>query len=547
METTVFLASLLCTACPPGEYEVAACTDTLPTVCWPCNPGHSCVNGSQRACARGLWSGAGSAWCEPCEGCGEGLLLAVECTPTSGAVCAPCPKGYGCDGSRAVAECARGSFSLEGVCVRCPVNYTTKVAGSGWLGDCFCESAQRNGCDGCAAGSWFIGDACRACPAGYECDGSQLRECAVDTYSQTGRCVTCVAFAHTAGIGAASEAECVCDRGWMKSRGVCSPCAAGTVFNDSGACVPCEAGEFCLGKSHHEPCPADMYSPRGAAICTRCRPDSECAGGCVDAGNCTCVSGFIDVNGECWRCPAGTQQDGWSCAPCGPGLECQGGSDVRECDIGAYSPGNLTQCLRCAECPELTTSRCNRTHDSVCHAATYPFGIISIRQRYATAAPGDVFRVFAMVYASAIPRSQVVRFCDSARCVECFQGLCPERPQLFPAEYELVVEVRSDVGRLSTNIEALTQSEFLQQTAAATMGKVTEVQFQMTSSVIEHRVICPERAEWDGQDCIFPSSRTWIGLGVASARLITLGACGYSRQKARWLRVSTQQVVTDEK
>ena len=548
---TIFLASMLCTACPPGEYELAPCSDTTPTICWPCNPGHLCINGTQRPCGPNLWSGTGSAWCEPCDGCGAGWLLAAECTATSDAVCAPCPKGFGCDGSRAVAECGRGSFSLEGVCMRCPVNPTTNGSGSGSAEDCFCERPQRHGCDGCGGGGWFIGDACRSCPQGYECDGSGLRQCGVDAYSLGGRCVRCVAFSHTRAVGAGSEAECVCDEGWVKTPGgACAPCAAGTVFVDN-QCTPCPAGEYCLGRTHHESCPADMFSQEGAAMCLQCRPDSECEGGkslCVDAANCTCVDGFIDVRGECRRCGSGTQSSNTTeCSPCAPGFECLGGPDVRECAIGTYSAGNRSSCLKCTECPELTTARCNHTHDSACQAATYPFAIITIHQRYTTPVAGDLFRVFAMVYSSAIPRSQVVRFCDGSRCVDCFQGLCPGRT-LYPPVYELVLEVRSDVGKLSTNIETLTQGEFLQQTAAVTMAKVTEEPFTLATAV-EHRVICPEGARWDGRDCQYPTSRTWAGLAVVSVMLVTLGACGYRKQKERWLRVPQvgQPVVVEGK
>ena len=60
---------------------------------------------------------------------------------------------------------------------------------------------------------------------------------------------------------------------------------------------------------------------------------------------------------------------------------------------------------------QVTAARCNHTHDSACAAATYPFAIMTIHQRFTTDME-EQFRVFAMVYASSVPRTQVVRFCD---------------------------------------------------------------------------------------------------------------------------------------
>ena len=69
------------------------------------------------------------------------------------------------------------------------------------------------------------------------------------------------------------------------------------------------------------------------------------------------------------------------------------------------------------------------------------------------------------------------------------------------------------------------------------MAKVTDTHFALVSNV-EHTVICPEGATWDGQNCVAPTSRSWMGLCMASVLLVTLGACGYRRQKEKWLRIS---------
>ena len=548
MLDTPFLAiatALACAPCGPGEYELAPCTVDQAATCWPCGVGMFCVNGSRHACGEGKWSVGGASQCETCGECGNGWLLASECNGGSDTVCAPCPKGYGCDGSESVAVCERGWFSSEGVCERCPVNYTTKDVGSGWLGDCFCKNTQADGgCHGCGDGEWFVGNVCRQCPGGFACDdGGRLQQCPVNTYSSKGRCVACETNSHSP---AGAEGGCRCDVGFVKVGAVCVPCSAGTVYSN-GSCSQCRAGEYCLGKTHHEPCPADKYAGAGAAMCHPCRPDSECAFGCVDAANCTCVDGFIDVRGECRRCGAGTQSVAKArCEPCEPGFECRGGSDVVECGIGTYSIGNRSSCAKCSECVEITTARCNSTHDSVCDVATYPYAVLTVRERFTTRLDADQFRVFAMVYTSSIPRTQVVKFCDStARCVDCFQGLCPNafHPHLMPPTYDLTFEMRSDVHRLEMNVNTFTQTQYLKQAATASMVKVTSLPFTVAGASIDSKVICPAESKWDGSDCVAASSRTWLGLGVVTVLLITLGAFGYKQQQWRWARVSQEQPV----
>ena len=540
---TVFLAAMACSNCVPGERQLSPCTPDHAAVCWPCAPGSSCTNGTQRACLPGLWSAGGASWCEPCSSCPTGWLRAGDCTAVKDTVCAACPAGYGCDGSRTMAECPRGLYSVDGLCVACPPNHTTPGAGAVSIAECVCESPQRHGCDRCGAGAWFVGDACRPCPAGYSCEGYVLAPCPEDTFSLRGQCAPCAANSHTPS-GAAVETDCACDAGFVRGGRACVACGPGTVYSPDIGCASCPAGEFCLGKVHHEPCPADMYATGGSAMCAACRPNSECrAPPCVDAANCTCMDGYIDVRGECRRCPPGTRSV-VACEPCDAGMECLGGADVRECGIGTYSGGNRSACARCTQCPELTAARCNRTHDSVCDTTTFPFAVITVRQRYGTMIGGDLFRLYSLVYASSIPRAQVDRLCDAARCVECFQGMCPPGGALRPANYELALVLSMDVGRLSNAVETLTQTDYLHQAGITAMSKLTEEPFTLISSV-EHTVVCPQNESWNGQSCVSGKSRTWLGLAVAGVLLATLGACGYRQQKARWARVSQVAEVVD--
>ncbi len=212
--------------------------------------------------------------------------------------------------------------------------------------------------------------------------------------------------------GTESPEGCVCVDGYTRYGGECVACKAGTVFQDQ-ACVACAAGEYCLGRTHHEPCPGDMYSHRGAGLCTSCRMNSGCLAGCASEANCTCDDGYVDVNGECRRCVAGTRSEDGECVRCPAGYECKGGAEVWRCPLMAWSPGNASACRVCGQCAEITASRCNSTHDSVCERTVAPLGVLSVYQQYTThRIDGPVFGTFALLYAASIPRAQLLRVCD---------------------------------------------------------------------------------------------------------------------------------------
>ena len=104
-------------------------------------------------------------------------------------------------------------------------------------------------------------------------------------------------------------------------------------------------------------------------------------------------------------------------------------------------------------------------------------------------------------------------------------------PLLSPPAYELVLEMRSNAERLPVNIETLTQSSYLQQTAAAAMAKVTDRPFVLVETAVEHRVVCPEGAQWDGRECVGSAARTWMGLAVVVAAMVGMAAY-YRRRRA---------------
>jgi hypothetical protein len=473
------------------------CTDTQPGVCWPCEAGFMCNTTSRLPCAD-AWSPPSSSVCFPCSGaCPSGTVAVRECVPSSDRVCAPCPEGFGCENGTMV---------------------------------------PRLNATGCAPGEFAVGQTCRACPDGYGCAGEQIELCAADTYSLQGACVPCGAHSHSP-RGSGSGDDCVCDAGYVKTPR-CSACSEGTVWVD-GRCVLCDAGDYCLGRTHRERCPVDMYSERGSAACVECRPFSNCQRLCAGPSSCACDDGYVpDAQGNCTRCKRGTAKSGEaSCGPCPPGMECQGGAEVAACGLSTYSPGNLSRCAPCTLCPELTRARCNSTHDSVCARTLEPLAVITVRQEYRTRVYGDTFGLFAMIYTSALPQAQLQGVCDDDHCVRCFQGICPlsQMRTLSGPVYAIAIEIRSKTNRLVQNVEALTSTAFLLEAAKTAMRKVTEAPFEAATRV-EHLVICPtEGDEWDGGACVghqgSSATAAWVAFLLGIAVLVAVMAYGRRRRE----------------
>jgi hypothetical protein len=536
-------------SCPPGEFMLHNCTDTDSAVCWPCEAGFACNAATKTACEPGAtWSRAAMAECLPCSGaCPAGTLLVRECEPASDRVCAACPAGFGC-ASATMEMCAPGTYSsAAGECVPCPANRSSSRAGSASADDCVAIGG------GCGPNEIVVGTACRECPPGYGCNYERIGLCPANAHSERGKCVACPAHSQSL-PGSSSADQCVCDAGYVKTNSSrqCTPCEQGTVWTNR-TCVPCPPGDFCTGRTHRETCPRDMYASGGAAECTECRPFSNCGGPrCVGAWNCTCDDGYADTGDECVRCPPGTAKTGDRlCTPCAPGFECAGGAEVAACHLSTYSPGgaNMSRCLQCALCPELTRARCNATHDSQCERTTAPLAVISVHQEYRTQQiDGDTFGAFAMVYASALPRAQLQSVCTERMCVDCFQGVCPVgRMRLLGGPvYRLTIEIRSEVNRLFQNVDALSNSAFLLETAKLTMRKLAgdEVSFAAYTRV-DHTVICPDDgAVWDGSECAVPrdeatSWAVWASLLLGIGGVISAAVYGSRGRDKRqlWRRV----------
>ena len=522
--TPAQLLCLLSSACPGGEYALDPpnCTS-----CWPCEPGFRCASGSKEACDSSAWSPRGQSKCTPCdELCPRGFLRVRECDPTGDVACAMCPSGFGCSGGPKAELCGVGTYSVDGVCVECEQNRSSNAGAS----ECVCLGTA--GCAGCPVGTIAIGMQCRPNPKGYGLIAGELQLCPRNTYSADGHCRPCSPNAWSE-PGASSAEECVCKDGYMRSLGECVACESGTVFHDR-RCVLCSAGEYCLGRTHHESCPTDMYSHRGAGLCTPCRMNSGCLVRCFDEMNCTCDHGYVDSMGECRRCLPRTMEDDGECVMCPAGYECKGGADVWRCPLTTWSPGNTSSCLGCSRCDEITTSRCNSTHDSVCERTTVPLGVVSVFQQYTIKEVlGEVFGTFALLYVASIPKAQLLRVCDKDQCVQCFQGICPDSfrmRRLYGPGFELAFEVRTFASRMDDNIESMNRPAYLSELAKTTMHKLTDREFLFLSRV-EHSTICPVGLVWDGVACNEKrkeKGRSWVGLGLSFLTLIILTLIGWN-------------------
>lgn len=531
---------LVCGCADMGERMLSNCTDTKSSICWPCEAGSWCRGGVQTPCDAGTWSGRGYGECVACSlRCPGQQIQLLPCGSASDRVCVDCPSGYRCDGDSAEL-CPVNTYSSTDDCLPCPLNSTSEA------GSTACTESQ------CGPGEFMMtSGVCRVCPDGFGCDISGgITPCPGNKYSQNGRCVDCdpnsVSLERSDSVD-----KCICNAGYVKAHDhKCIPCKSGTVWHEDGLCVPCDAGYYCVGRVHRDVCPIDTFSHPGAALCTDCRPFSGCAKPpCVDSANCTCDDGYVEHGGECVRCRPGTLKSAnGSCIPCSPGFECRGGADVKACDLGTFSAGNLTSCAQCTDCKQIVATRCNETHDSVCAKTTLPLAVIRINQDFHTDLDSDTFIMFAMIYASSLPKARLVSVCDLAVCMQCFQGVCPRtRPKLYGPAFRVLVEIRTDSNRVYQNIEALSQSNYLSDAATNTMRKLTDMPFT-TRPRLDYEVICPDGKQWDLRLslCYIPtegdaSPRTWLGLLLGICLLIAIGVYGgkrYRKGGGGWMRMS---------
>ena len=237
------------------------------------------------------------------------------------------------------------------------------------------------------------------------------------------------------------------------------------------------------------------------------------------------------------------------CIHCLAGHECLGANNVRKCGLGTFSGGNSSKCTPCTDCSEIVVSRCNATNDSICAPTTVALAVVTVFQTFKTALDGETFTMFAMIFASSLPKARLLSICAGDICLECFQGVCPVqhmKTRLSGPVYRLTIEARFNAVKLYQNLEILSQTNFLVETATATMRKLTDIPFE-TDSHVQHEVICPEGLVWDkrlavcyaASDSSPTSSRTWVGLAIGICMLVLIGVYGGRRgmQRAGWVKM----------
>lgn len=418
---------------------------------------------------------------------------------------------------------------------------------------------------------------CEPCPAGSYCLGRMHQDlCPLDMYSPGGAAI-CSQCRMNSGClrDCVDQANCTCDDGYVDHGGECRRCPAATMRAPRRRAGSDHADNYYDGPPTEEEAMAKETDHAESPPPLSSDKEAEYAGSPSPALSSSSSEPPSRLRTE--KHTAATT----TCIPCPSGMECRGGAEVRACALATFSGGNRSRCARCTRCQEITVARCNATHDSVCEATPYALAVITLVQRYRTMASGEVFAMFALVFASSIPKAQLVRVCrDSAavatlaaagigkeddletdeeggwgggsaedgRCVRCFQGKCPvERmKRLMPGPehaYMLEIEIRPNALRLTSNVESLTQSAFLPELAKTTMAKLTDLPFTLHTHV-EHSVICPNEGAWNGGECVpqynaAASARAWIGLGASIVIIALIGAYG---SRARLQRRREEEV-----
>eukprot|EP00937_MAST-01D_sp_MAST-1D-sp2_P007396 g7396.t1 len=359
-----------CDVCLPGRRTHGGLTEHTHTGCVLCREGHRCPDGVQELpCAPGH-STEGKPGQSQCKPCGEPLLYA---TGYGNAKCEQCPATYETRGASAAARttcrscpagskcvagdahlCRPGTFGADGSCHACGDDSKYSVND----GATRCETCGK----GATTGSHSslpradVGEAatrkrCRACPAGVACDGSsRVDVCPAGTFSpeKSDVCTPC-------GDGRAEPEAWYSDR----HSGACSKCGAGHTtthipslmdYVDVGSpgqrtvCRACPAGHACDGTggvvgTRATPCPANTFSPGGAARCSPCKAQGHLrvAENAAGASQCnTCAAGnFITPQGECIPCPRGHECDGTL-------------MHMDECQPGTYARKGSARCEACA-------------------------------------------------------------------------------------------------------------------------------------------------------------------------------------------------------
>ena len=167
-------------------------------------------------------------------------------------------------------------------------------------------------------GSSGLSSGCVKCPTGRYKSAVADSEC---TPCPTGGNVTLTTLFE----GAISHAACTCSAGFLNF----DPLAP-------SKCQFCGAGFYCLGGSHHQPCPQGTTTASVNAS---------------SANECICAAGSFPQLGSCNPCQPGTfkaEAANTPCTACAPGnFSGLGQSECAVCQAGSYSTGQVETCLLC--------------------------------------------------------------------------------------------------------------------------------------------------------------------------------------------------------
>ena len=241
------------------------------------------------------------------------------------------------------AECFRGRFCVNSVCVDCR-NDSDCI---GFLGVC----SSGGECVECASDS--------DCPGSEVCFAGSCSECASDS-DCSGNTPNCV-------NGYCSECNGNAD------------CGGSTPFcqilvNAPSVCVQCQSDSDCSGGTPYcgsqrscVSCVFDSHCPSSApyclafagGVCSACITDAECSGGqfcsialagCVDCrSDGDCSGGQFCVNGNCVACRSDGDCSAGQFCVVGSCVECRSAAD---CPAGQFcSAGRCVDCRNEGDCP----------------------------------------------------------------------------------------------------------------------------------------------------------------------------------------------------